>query len=99
MIEAARELRDLVSYLSKINTHEEAMLWMRAFVDWYYIHEKYINEKSIDEQTGRWWSHKFLHRSVTHIKRALPYLFNYGTIPDTRIYQKHQTLLSPFWDI
>lgn len=50
-IEAAQELRELVCYLSKINTHEEAQLWMRAFIDWYHIYEEYINEKSRDEQT------------------------------------------------
>ena len=60
---------------------------MRAFIDWYHIYEEYINEKSRDEQTGRWWyTHKYLHRSVTHIKRAMPYLFNYtrySNIPKT----------------
>ena len=29
--EAAKELRELVGYLNKVSTHEEAQLWMRAF--------------------------------------------------------------------
>ena len=43
--EAARELRELVCYLSKIHTHEEAQLWMRAFIYWHAQHKEYINEK------------------------------------------------------
>ena len=67
--ETARELRELVCYLSKINNHEEAQLWMRAFVDWHTKHAEYINERSVDEETGKWWyTHKMLHRSTTHIK-------------------------------
>lgn len=81
--EAARELRELACYLSKINTHEEAQLWMRAFIDWHAKHEEYINERSVDEETGKWWyTHKMLHRSASHIMRAIPYMFNYTRYPN-----------------
>jgi len=70
--EAARELRELVCYLSKVSSHEEAQLWMRAFIDWHSKYEEYINKKSVDEQSGRWWyTHKMLHRSASHIMRAI----------------------------
>ena len=76
--EAARKLRELVCYLSKIQTNEEAQLWMRAFIDWHTQYEDYINEKSIDEASGKWWyTHKMLHRSASHIMRAIPNMFNY----------------------
>ena len=76
--DAARELRELACYLSKVDTHDEAQLWIRAFVDWHSKHKEYINERSIDEQTGRWWyTHKMLHRSASHIMRAIPNMFNY----------------------
>lgn len=85
--EAARELREIVCYLSKVSNHEEAQLWMRAFVDWYTKFEEYINERSVDEETGKWWyTHKMLHRSTSHIKRAIPNMFNYtrySNIPKT----------------
>ena len=81
--EAARELRELVCYLSKINTQEAAQLWLRAFIDWYYKYENFINEKSVDELTGKWWyTHKMLHRSTTHIKRAIPNMFNFTLYPN-----------------
>ena len=85
--EAAWELLDIVRYLNKVETNKDAQLWMRAFIDWYRKYEEFINEKSYDEITGRWWyKHKLLHRSATHIKRALPDMFSftrYDNIPKT----------------
>ncbi len=81
--EAARELLELVRLLGRIEKHDDAQLWMRAFIDWYRKHETYIEEKSVDQTTGRWWyTHKMLHRSMTHIKRALPYMFSYTRYPN-----------------
>jgi transposase-like protein len=74
----ARELLDLVGLLGRVETPDQANLWIRAFVDWHSTHEKFINEKSFDEESGRWWyTHKMLHRSDTHIRRALPEMFAY----------------------
>ena len=76
--DAARELRHLAVILSQVNTHYEAQCWIREFIDWENKYHDYITEKSIDEVTGRWWyTHKMLHRSSTHIKRAIPFMFNY----------------------
>lgn len=75
---AARELRGLVCLLSDIDTNEEAQLWIRDFIDWHTEYEEYINEKSVDEESGKWWyTHKMLHRSTSHVKRAIPNMFNY----------------------
>ena len=76
--EAAKELRELVGYLNKVSTHEEAQLWMRAFVDWRTKYNSFINQKTTDEQSGRWWyTHKTLHQSASHIERAMPNMFCY----------------------
>lgn len=76
--EAAKELRELVGYLNKVSTHEEAQLWMRAFVDWKTKYHPFINQKTTDEQSGRWWyTHKTLHQSASHIERAMPNMFCY----------------------
>ena len=76
--DAARELRELVCYLSKINNHYDAQLWIKAFMDWRTKYKEYINEKSIDEDSGKWWyTHKLLHRSASHIERAIPNMFCY----------------------
>ena len=76
--EAAQELRELVGYLNKVCTHEQAQLWMRAFVDWRTKYNSFIDQKTTDEQSGRWWyTHKTLHQSTSHIERAMPNMFNY----------------------
>lgn len=76
--EAAQELRELVGYLNKVSTHVEAQLWMQAFVDWRTKYNSFINQKTTDEQSGRWWyTHKTLHQSASHIERALPNMFCY----------------------
>ncbi|WP_295906377.1 transposase [uncultured Alistipes sp.] len=56
---AAQELLELVHLLNGVQTHDEAQLWIRAFVDWHRQHEPFINEKTVDEESGRWWfTHK-----------------------------------------
>ena len=80
---AAQELLDLVRLLNGVQTQEGAQLWICAFVDWYRQYETFINEKTVDEVSGRWWfTHKMLHRSVSHIKRAIPDLFSYTRHPN-----------------
>ena len=80
---AAQELLEFVHLLNGVQTHDEAQLWIRAFIDWYRRHEPFINEKTVDEESGRWWfTHKMLHRSVSHIKRAIPDLFSYTRYPN-----------------
>lgn len=76
--EAGRELLELVRYLNRIETNDEAQLWMRSFIDWYRSYDEFINEKSRDEESGRWWyTHKLLRRRASHIMRALPDMFSY----------------------
>ncbi len=78
--EAAQKLLKLVKELGGVITHEQAQIWMKGFIDWYEIYKEFINEKSMDEDSGRWWfTHKMLHRSASHIKRALPDMFLYTT--------------------
>jgi ribosomal protein S27AE len=75
---AARQLLNLVVSLGRVKTPEQAGLWMRAFIDWHNEHKEFINQKSFDETTGRWWyTHRMLHRSDSHIRRALPEMLNY----------------------
>lgn len=80
--EAGRELLLLVRLLNRIHTQEQAQLWIRAFIDWYKKYQTFIDEKTNDEQMGRWWfTHKMLHRSASHIKRAIPEMFAYTRYP------------------
>ena len=84
---AGIELRQLVLLLLRIKTDNDRIQWTRDLVQWHEIHKAYIQEKTINEQTGRYWyKHKMIRRSYLTIKRALPNMFHYlanPAIPNT----------------
>lgn len=74
----ARELLYYSKQITKIHTQEQATAWLREVHDWYNKHEAFINQKSINDITGRsWYTHKHLHQAATHLINAIPYLFSY----------------------
>ena len=84
---AGQELRRLVLLLLKIKTKNDQLFWQRALAGWYKRHKDYINEKTYNVETGRYWyTHKMLRRSYSTINRALPNMFHYlsnPSIPNT----------------
>jgi hypothetical protein len=80
--QAGQELRQLVLQILKIRTNNDRLFWVREFHQWYEKHQNYINEKTYNIQTGRYWyTHKLLRRSYVTIKRALPNMFHYLANP------------------
>ena len=75
---AGIELRALVLMLQKIKTDNDRKFWTNQLEAWYKRHTAYLNEKTINQQTGRYWyTHKLLRRSYFTIKRALPNMFHF----------------------
>jgi hypothetical protein len=85
--QSGQELRKLVLLLLKIKTHNDRVFWVQELKAWYQKHKEYINEKSYNLETERYWyKHKLLRRSYQTIKRALPNMFHYlnnSNIPKT----------------
>jgi hypothetical protein len=80
--QAGQELRQLALQILKIKTSNDRLFWVREFHQWYEKHKDYINEKTYNIETGRYWyTHKFLRRSYITIKRALPNMFHYLANP------------------
>ena len=76
--EAGIELRRIVSTLHKIETFNQRDYWLVTLVQWHQKHKDYINQKSYNELTGRYWyTHKMVRRSFIVIKNALPNMFEY----------------------
>ncbi len=76
--EAGIELRQIVSCLHRIDTHEDKWYWIVSLVKWYEKHEVFVNAKSCNPETGRfWYTHKMVRRSFSVIKKALPDMFHY----------------------
>lgn len=79
---AGVELRRLVLLLLRIKTHNDRIHWIGQLVLWHEHHKAYLQEKTINEQTGRYWyKHKLIRRTYLTIKRALPNMFHYLTNP------------------
>ena len=81
--QAGQELRKLVLLILRIKTENDRIYWTREFFRWHESHKDYLNERTINAETGRYWyTHKLLRRSYTTIKRALPNMFHYLSNPD-----------------
>lgn len=75
---AGLELRYIVNQMHKIANKEQWGYWIVSLHNWYEIHKAYLDEKSYNLQTGRYWyTHKMVRRSFTVIKKALPDMFHY----------------------
>jgi hypothetical protein len=79
---AGIELRQLVLQIMAIKTENDRLYWTRQFSAWHERHKVYLQEKTFNQSTGRYWyTHKLLRRSYLTIKRALPNMFHYLTNP------------------
>jgi len=75
---AAYELKQISSKIHLINSHFELSFWLLDLHNWYEKYKDFINEKSYNTDTGRYWfTHKMVRRSFMTIKRALPNMFAY----------------------
>jgi len=75
---AGMNLRTIVNNLHKINNKEQWGNWVVSLNSWYEQHKAFINEKSYQPNTGRYWyKHKMVRRSFSVIKKALPDMFHY----------------------
>lgn len=75
---AGYDLKQITSKIHLITTHSELNLWLLELNKWHEKHAFYINEKSYNLETGRYWyTHKMVRRSFMTIKRALPNMFHY----------------------
>ena len=79
---AAIELRRLVLMLLYIKTNNDRLYWIKKLIYWYEQHKNYLQEKTYNEKTGRYWyTHKLVRRSYFTIKGALPNMFHYLSNP------------------
>jgi AraC-like DNA-binding protein len=80
--EAGVELRRLVLLLLQIKTENDRLYWTKEIEQWFGRHKDYLQQKSYNEKTSRYWyTHKLLRRSYFTIKRALPNMFHYLSNP------------------
>lgn len=76
--DAGIELRRIISKVHLIKTPLDRDYWIVSPIRWHEQFEEFVNEKSYNQETGRYWyTHKLVRRSFTVIKKALPDMFHY----------------------
>ncbi len=76
--QAGFELREVVKTLHLIDNRDKWGYWIMEVVHWHEKYHSYVNEKTYQEQTGRYWyKHRSVRKAFVHIKRALPDMFHY----------------------
>lgn len=90
--EAARSLKSLVNHITRVQTKNDLKDWLLAYKVWYHQYKDFLKERTYQEEltpTGKrkWhYTHGHLHASYSHLKNALPNLFQYlryREIPNT----------------
>jgi hypothetical protein len=72
------QLLQIVNHLHLVANEYRYQLWLRQIYDWHEEHKDYINEKSRNPVSGRYWyKHKMVRKSFIYIKNALPNMFHY----------------------
>lgn len=89
----AQKLRSLVLKISLIKDKDNLKIWIEEYINWYKDFKHFLNEKTYHPdsltRTGKikWsYTHKNVRASFSHLRNALPYLFNclnHKEIPNT----------------
>ena len=75
---AGYDLKQITSKMHTIKNHYQLTFWLLDLHTWHQEYKGYINEKSYNLETNRYWfTHKMVRRSFMTIKRVLPNMFHY----------------------
>jgi hypothetical protein len=81
-LEASKDLKKIVSRL----TSTTETRFINSLDNWYVQHEAFLNEKSINQTTGKeYFTHRKLVAAYRSLRRNLPYLFTYKNYPELKI--------------
>ena len=82
-LQQSRQLLYISNKITSVNSMEDCSFWLVSFYRWHELHKDFINQKTYNPDTGRWWfTHKNLHQAYIHLMNALPHLFAYLNDPD-----------------
>lgn len=76
--QAGIELRRICAKLHLIKNSQQRDYWIVSLFRWHEQHKDFINEKSFNADSSRYWyKHKMVRRCFMVIKKALPDMFRY----------------------
>jgi hypothetical protein len=77
-LEQSKQLLSISRKITWLKTIDQAQYWLVNFYEWYQTNKDFIEQKSINEESARWWyTHKSLHLAVSHLINAIPNMFCY----------------------
>lgn len=80
---AAKELRRLAGRICTIRNHTQRDECIAHFKEWYATHRHYVTRKSGPFTSGiEWKEHRMVCKAYTHLRRALPNMFQFVEHPD-----------------
>lgn len=85
---AATQFKDLVNEITDVKTRDDLGSWLIQYRSWYRQYQLFFKERTYQEyttSTGRrkWhYTHGHLHAANSHLKNALPNLFQYLRYPE-----------------
>lgn len=75
---AGMELLELTQKIHRIDTEEQKLLWLRALYDWDIKHRLFIDQRSYNPISNRYWyTHKMIRRVRYLLIHAFPDMFHY----------------------
>ena len=75
--QAGQDLRELIRNLHLIKDRTQWGYWVVSLINWYDQYQNFVNEKTINPDTGRaWYKHRMVRRYFVTIKRSLPDIFH-----------------------
>ncbi len=78
----AKELLHFSNQITAIKSIDQCNAWLASFAKWHLQNKWFINERTINIETKRWWyTHKNLHLAATHLIQAIPNMFCYLNDP------------------
>jgi hypothetical protein len=61
-LEQAKQLLTISRRITQLKTIEQAQYWLVDFYNWHQEHSSFVEEKSFNEESGRWW---YKHKTCT----------------------------------
>ncbi len=74
---AGRELKETISLVNTIATHQERMLFEARIFDWQRRYKLFLKERTCGEDGHWWYTHRNLRKVIRHILEALPDMWHY----------------------
>lgn len=77
-LQEGRRLKDIVMNLSRVNTHNDKLWWLKTYERWVEDNAEYVCEKKVLPGSSQtYYVRNDLRKAYIHLKRSLPNLFKY----------------------